>query len=604
MKWADMTIGRKIQSGFFLVTGIFVLVLAGTALEVQEVNHHANGTVNKYDLSMSLLQREIDHLKWAQTLGQFVHEHDAKELSVSSDHTQCAFGRWFYGEERKSLEKVNPALAPLLSAIEKPHVDLHETASEIKKLKGEGNQSGSENVYNTRTLAFLAGVQKILGEMRDQVQSGIKIDRAALISDIDFMKVLVYASTAISVVLAVVLSMCISRAISKPVKFLAECSSCIAGGDLGTDCKLSRRDELGQLSDSMAVMVESLRTKIAEADRKAVEADGHAKNAEEALLSAEAKEKQISGMLELIQSIADESMNLSDSLSDYAGRLAAQVDQVKRGTEIQKARLSEAATAMEQMNATVLEVAKNASDAADSAGKAQDKARQGADIVIESVKAIDQVSRVSEQLRSNMNELGEQAQSIGQVMNVISDIADQTNLLALNAAIEAARAGEAGRGFAVVADEVRKLAEKTMGATQEVGGKIKAIQDSVSLSVRDMELAAREVARSNELAGASGSSLKEIVALTDVNTRNVQSIAAAAEEQSSASEHINGSLSEVNGVAHETEAGMSETVEIVQRLAVMAGQLKDLIAQMRQQGGASSPSRAGLAPSPGRRALM
>ena len=265
---------------------------------------------------------------------------------------------------------------------------------------------------------------------------------------------------------------------------------------------------------------------------------------------------------------------------------------MRRGTEVQKSRLSEAASAMEQMNATVLDVARNASGAAESAGKAQAKAQNGADIVIESVKAIEQVSRATGQLRQNMNELGDQARSIGAVMNVISDIADQTNLLALNAAIEAARAGEAGRGFAVVADEVRKLAEKTMGATQEVGGKIKAIQDSVERSVRDMEEAATAVSRSNDLAGASGQALGEIVSLTDLNTRNVQSIAAAAEEQSSASEHINGSLADVNSVAHETQEGMTETVDIVQSLAAMADQLRELIGRMGAHDGADARALA------------
>jgi len=601
MKWSDMRIGQKIRAGFFCVTAIFVLVLVVAAREVGDVEQHTKAAVQKYDLSMSLLQREIDHLKWAQSLGLFVHDHKATELSISSDARKCAFGRWFYSEERASLEQVSPELKPLLASIEDPHVKLHETAIIIQKLKKEGQQEPSEEVYNAQTLKLLGSVQEILQAMREKVKTGIDRDRTDLFEGIDFMKLLIYVSTVVSVGLAILLSLFISKAISKPLKFLADCSTSIADGDLSKECRLPQQDELGQLSQSMETMVESLRSKIAEADHKAVEADGHARQAKDALAQAEVKEVQIKEMLDLIRSIASESMGLSDSLSDYAARLSAQVDQVQHGTQTQKNRLSEAATAMEQMNATVLEVARNASEAAESAGQAQGKAREGAEIVIESVAAIGQVSRVSEQLRQNMNELGSQAQSIGQVMNVISDIADQTNLLALNAAIEAARAGEAGRGFAVVADEVRKLAEKTMGATHEVGEKIKAIQDSVSLSVRDMEEAGKAVVRSNDLAGASGDSLKQIVNLTDVNTRNVQSIAAAAEEQSSASEHITMSLAEVNGVAHDTEAGMAETVDIVHNLAEMARQLKGLIAQMqaRDDSGASA-LRPGF---PGGRAL-
>jgi len=585
MRWSDMRIGRKIQAGFYAVAGIFVLVLLVVALEVQDVKDNATDTVQKYDLSVNLLQREIDHLKWAQALGQFVDEPASAELTVSSDATKCAFGRWFYSDERKRLETMTPALKSLLAEVEDPHRKLHETSVAIQKLKKEGRQQEAKEVFNASTLKELAAVQKTLQTMREKVKAGIDQDRQELMEDLATMKRLVYVSSAVSVLLAVALSMVIARTISRPVAFLAKCSSSIAQGDLDTRCRLERKDELGELSRSMGVMVDNLRDKIEEAVRKSSEADRNAAQAQDSLAQAEAKEAQIENILALIRGIANESGELSESLSDYAGRLASQVEQVKQGTETQKRRLAEAASAMDQMNATVLEVARNASDAAESAGKAQSKAAEGAQIVIESVKSIDTVNAITSQLRRNMGELGGQAQSIGQVMNVISDIADQTNLLALNAAIEAARAGEAGRGFAVVADEVRKLAEKTMGATQEVGQKIRAIQDSVALSVRDVEEAARAVARSNELAGASGSSLEEIVALTDVNTRNVQSIAAAAEEQSAASDHINSSIAEVNGVAHETEAGMAETVDIVHRLGGMAEQLNGLIAQMRAKDG-------------------
>ena len=140
MKWSDMRIGQKIRAGFFCVTAIFVLVLVVAAREVGDVEQHTKAAVQKYDLSMSLLQREIDHLKWAQSLGQFVHDHNAKELSISSDARKCAFGRWFYSEERTTLENVSPDLKPLLSAIEEPHIKLHESAITIQKLKKEGRQ--------------------------------------------------------------------------------------------------------------------------------------------------------------------------------------------------------------------------------------------------------------------------------------------------------------------------------------------------------------------------------------------------------------------------------------------------------------------------------
>jgi methyl-accepting chemotaxis protein len=580
MKWADCSIGCKIRIGFFCVTGIFILALFLIRGAASDVDEHAGQAIGEYDLSVTLLQREIDHLKWAQALGQFAHQHGAVDLAVTADGTKCAFGKWFYGEERKKFEEGNPGLKTLIASMEEPHAKLHETAATIQKLKREGGQEAAVGVYNGQTLMHLAKVQEILQGLREKVKLAIDADKTELFMRLGQLKIILYVSSGVAILLAVALSVVIARAISGPVRSLASCATQIAGGNLSLSCDLPRQDEIGQLSSSLSTMVVGLKDKISEADAKALEADESARKAGEALAKAEEQERQVAGMLEMIRSIAKEAAGLSDSLSDYATRLAAQVDQVNRGARTQKDRLTEAATAMDQMNATVMEVAKNAGEAASSAARAQEKASEGARIVIESVRAIDRVSALSEQLRGNMHELGGKAQSIGQVMNVISDIADQTNLLALNAAIEAARAGEAGRGFAVVADEVRKLAEKTMGATQEVGATIRAIQDSVKTSVTDMEEASKAVARSNELAGQSGDSLKEIVSLTGVNTQNVQSIAAAAEEQSSASEHINGSLTDVSGVAQETEAGMAETVDIVHNLASMAGKLNELIGQM------------------------
>jgi methyl-accepting chemotaxis protein len=282
-----------------------------------------------------------------------------------------------------------------------------------------------------------------------------------------------------------------------------------------------------------------------------------------------------------IQEVTGQAMEISHRIAAASGELSAQVEQVSRGAEVQRARVESTASAMAEMNATVLEVAGNAARASEQSELSREKADEGATLVNRVVAAMNNVNQVSVRLQTNMGDLGRQAEAIGGVMGVISDIADQTNLLALNAAIEAARAGEAGRGFAVVADEVRKLAEKTMTATQEVGSNIGAIQHAARANVDAMEDAVRSVGEATELANRSGDALKDIVGMASLNSTVVTSIATAAEEQSATSEEINKALEEINGIVAETTDGMVQSSGAVQDLSRMAQELNAIMEKLK-----------------------
>lgn len=292
------------------------------------------------------------------------------------------------------------------------------------------------------------------------------------------------------------------------------------------------------------------------------------------------QQKQIEEQNQRIATAARNAEEISQNMASAAEELSSQIEQASRGADIQRDRTAETATAMEQMNASVLEVARNASDAAEGADAAKLKAQEGADIVSQAITAIKSVQESASHLNKAMQNLGGKAQDIGHILGVINDIADQTNLLALNAAIEAARAGEAGRGFAVVADEVRKLAEKTMNATKEVGQAVHDIQVVTNENIQATEAAVGAVDQSTELAGRSGEVLREIVDLVQQTSDQVRSIATAAEEQSSASEQINQASEEVNRISSETSQVMLESSKAVQEVAGLAQQLDTVIGSM------------------------
>ena len=329
-------------------------------------------------------------------------------------------------------------------------------------------------------------------------------------------------------------------------------------------------------------MVNALKTNIENAQRESENAKEQSRKAQEAMQQAEAASREAQSKTEAMLVAADKLEQVGSVVSSASTQLSAQIEQSDRGAAESAQRLSEAATAMNEMNATVQEVAKNAGSASAASAETKQKAEAGAEVVAKAVQSIEQVHQMSLELKGDMVQLNEHAQDITRIMNVISDIADQTNLLALNAAIEAARAGEAGRGFAVVADEVRKLAEKTMASTNDVGNAIKAIQESTAKSMTGVDNAVERISEANELASRSGRALGEIVATVEATGDQVNAIATASEEQSAASEEINQSIVQVNDMSRQTAEAMAEAAKAVSDLAAQAQGLTNLIQELKE----------------------
>ena len=333
---------------------------------------------------------------------------------------------------------------------------------------------------------------------------------------------------------------------------------------------------------SIVEMVNALKTNIENAQRESENAKEQSRKAQEAMQQAEAASTEAQSKTEAMLVAADKLEQVGGVVSSASTELSAQIEQSDRGAAESAQRLSEAATAMNEMNATVQEVARNAGSASTASAETREKAEAGAEVVAKAVRSIDQVHQMSLELKDDMTQLNEHAQDITRIMGVISDIADQTNLLALNAAIEAARAGEAGRGFAVVADEVRKLAEKTMSSTQDVGNAISAIQASTAKSTASVDDAVVRIEEATEYANASGQALEAIVSTVEGTADQVNAIATASEEQSAASEEINHSIVQVNDMSRQTADAMAEAAKAVSDLAAQAQGLTLLIQEMKQ----------------------
>ncbi|KFJ89690.1 methyl-accepting chemotaxis protein [Pseudomonas indoloxydans] len=342
---------------------------------------------------------------------------------------------------------------------------------------------------------------------------------------------------------AVVLGLCaallITRLIVVPLRQTVTFAQRIAAGDLSQNIPQDRRDEVGQLLAAMQDMTLSLRTLVG----------------------------RIGGGVGQIAAAAEQ--------------LSAVTAQTSAGVQAQKLETEQTATAMHQMAATVQEVAQNAEQASLAARDADLEAQQGNRVVQQAVDQIDSLASEVEQSAKAIADLNQESARIGSVLEVIRNVAEQTNLLALNAAIEAARAGEQGRGFAVVADEVRALAKRAQDSTEEIESLIAGLQRMAKGAVQQMDSSRDLTRRTVELAGEAGDALGRITQAVSTIEQMNQQIAAAAEEQSAVAEAINESVTRVRDIGEQSATATEQTAASSAELARLGVELQELVRQFR-----------------------
>jgi methyl-accepting chemotaxis protein len=344
---------------------------------------------------------------------------------------------------------------------------------------------------------------------------------------------------AANIVIAILLGLYISRMITAPLNDAVRVATAIGGGDLNVDVRVTSGDETGRLMQAMKVMVDNLRNII----------------------------NQVSGT--------------SSQVAAASSQLHATAERIATGAEEVAAQAGTVATAGEEMSATSGDIAQNCQMAAEGAQCASSSARNGAEVVEKTVVVMGQIAAKVQESAKTVESLGARSDQIGAIIGTIEDIADQTNLLALNAAIEAARAGEQGRGFAVVADEVRALAERTTRATREIGEMIKAIQSETRDAVAAMEQGVSQVEAGTAEASRSGDALRDILDQVNNVAMQVSQIATAAEEQTATTGEIASNMQQITEVVQQTSRGAHESANAAAQLRSNAEELQRLVQQFR-----------------------
>jgi methyl-accepting chemotaxis protein len=352
------------------------------------------------------------------------------------------------------------------------------------------------------------------------------------------LTLLIFLSVLISAFLATLVIRGLLRELGGEPHYVKEIARTVANGDLSVSVTVNPRDN-GSILYAMRTMVESLRD------------------------------------------LVSQTVNISMNIASASSQLHATSDQIATGAEEVAAQTSTVATASEEMASTSAEIAANCTNAAESSRRTSESASTGASVVQETIVGMGKIAERVKQTAATIDALGTRSEQIGEIIGTIEDIADQTNLLALNAAIEAARAGEQGRGFAVVADEVRALAERTTKATKEIGTMIKAIQSETREAVHSMEEGVSEVEKGAVSSEKSGEALHDILNQINEVTMQINQIATAAEQQTATTSEITANIHQVTEVVSQSARGAEETSAAAAQLAEQSQQLQTLVKKFR-----------------------
>ena len=556
-----MTFGKKLAIGFATVL-VLMTISAGLSYvkssQIREIEGEILTVRVPSMVSFQHLQDDLDY-SGSKARQAILAGGEAARRDDAQKRFESAWGR--VDKEVAKLDELAPRLLPAnrdgLAQLKQGLPDVRAAQQQaINTAASDAHdavvQGGNE--YADKATPIVDANTKILSEIVDRVSARLTEDQQVLEAANHSLNLTMGITTFLGLAIGSVVAFWISRTISSSTSLILTRAEAISEGDLtGAELPITSSDELGDLARAVTNMQKSLRAMIA----------------------------SVSASSERIATASEE--------------LSASASQQAAGAETQKDQTHQVATAMQEMSSTVQQVSENSTRASEASRKAADTARQGGSIVEDTLDKMRAIADSVGQTAKKVQELGKSSNQIGEIIGVIDDIADQTNLLALNAAIEAARAGEQGRGFAVVADEVRKLAERTGKATKEITQMIQSIQTETKSAVEAMESGTKQVQLGVESTTQAGTSLHEIIKTSEQVGDMVMLIATAATEQASAADEINGNVEQIAKITQETAAGAGESAKAIHELSNLATDLQTLVSKFKtgdngKSGGRRTPA--------------
>lgn len=612
------TVGRKISFGYTLAVLLTVAIGGISYVSIKKLDQTAKW-VDHTHIVLSQLEKITSGLKDAETgqrgflltnldsylepynsAGPIVDEAIAEVRQLTSDNPR----------QQERIDKLEPLVAAKFAEL-KETIDLR---------RAEGFEAALEVVLTDKGKAVMDEIRNTITVMANEEEELLVIRSAEAEATSAQAVFSIVVITVLSMVFLVGIGLLTVRGIVTPVRELVDKSQRVAEGDLTATAEVKSTDEIGTLAQAFNNMVDNLKASMEKGQEQQALAEEGMRKAEELAQASEAQQaylsKSVDRMLTEMERFADGDLTVSleaERADDEIGQLyqgfnravtnirelfeqvrqaiastvsatyqiSGASEELAAGSEEQSTQAGEVAAAVEEMAATIVENASNATRTAEVASRNGQAAQEGGQVVEQTVEKIRQIADVVGQSAQTVERLGVSSQQIGEIVSVIYDIADQTNLLALNAAIEAARAGEQGRGFAVVADEVRKLAERTTTATKEIAGMIKTIQAETADAVRAMQQGNEEVNAGIALADQAGESLKRIVAEAQNTVDLISQIASASEEQSTTSEEISRSVEAISTVTEQSARGVGEIARSSDELSRLMQEVNSLVSQFK-----------------------